>query len=224
MPEPADIFITELERIEKALHKKFNVLVETLSSLPDKELIAALSETNIYEAILAAGYGDAVSSLIKEYDTVLAGIAREAAAKGIQIEMGVAVDQLQYLQQLDVKRLLGQASDYSLRLKKELTTGLIAGESSSVIAGRLTEIPLAPHQLNVAAHDGVRVFQNTARMKAFEGQDVKWVYIGPSVGARDDCLDALAAGEVTEAERNRLAAGGSMRGGYNCRHDWRIVG
>ncbi|MFQ6610705.1 MAG: hypothetical protein ACE5D7_07895, partial [Fidelibacterota bacterium] len=176
------------------------------------------------QVIVEAGYGKAVAGLSRDYVGALEDIKAEAVKRGISVNLGVSAEQLTYLQQLNTRELLGRAEDYALRLEKELFSGLASGQGSEFIAERIQDIPLATHQLNVVAHDGVKQFQNTARQKAFEGAKVKWVYIGPNDSVtRDICQEALAAGEVTEKERDRLAAGGPDRGGFNCRHDWMIV-
>lgn len=225
MPDPVETFAKEIGKLETALFADLQRIAQRLDTLTDTELITVMRELNFFQELLDRGYADSVNGLMDAYDGQLESIAAEARKRGIRTIKGATVEQLEFLQQLDTQTLLGRASQFSDELTKGLFQGIVAGESTSDIVRRLAEsINLQTHQLNVAVHDGIRQFDNTARMKVFEDEDVLWVYVGPNDDrTRDICQQALGAGEVTEANRNNLAAGGSSRGGFNCRHDWMVV-
>jgi len=225
MPNAVDTFMEEIGQLETALFKDLSKIAKGLDKLTDTELIRVIRELNLFQDLLDRGYINSVNGLMTAYEGQLSGIAKEAVKRGINPIKGATVQQLEFLQELDTRKLLGTAEAFSNELTSGLFQGIVAGESPSSIVARLSEtINLQTHQLNVAVHDGIRQFDNTARMKVFEGEDVKWIYNpGAIPTTRDICLEALSAGVVTEAERNSLSAGGSDRGGFNCRHDWLVV-
>lgn len=225
MPDPVDQFMGQIGKLETALFADLDKIARGLNTLSDTELINVIRELNFFQELLDRGYKDAVNGLMDAYEGKISQLAQEARSRGITTIQGATVEQLEFLQELDTKRLLGTAQAFSDDLTQGLFQGIVAGESTPAIVSRLSEtVNLQTHQLNVAVHDGIRQFDNTARMKVFEGEGVKWVYVGPMDDrTRDVCLEALAAGEVTEKERNRLAAGSTDRGGFNCRHDWMVV-
>ena len=80
--------------------------------------------------------------------------------------------------------------------------------------------------MNVAVNDGFRQFDNLARHKVFEGEDVRWTYVGPLDDVtRDECATTLGDEPdkgYTEAEVMASLTPFGVRGGFNCRHDWMI--
>ena len=76
-------------------------------------------------------------------------------------------------------------------------------------------------------NDGIRSYESLARSKAFEGEDVLWIYNGPLDSVtRDVCVATLGnplnITGFTEAEVNGTNTPFGFRGGFNCRHDWLI--
>ena len=122
---------------------------------------------------------------------------------------------------------MGNANLFSERLTNELFSGIVSGENIGSIIKRLSEtVPLATHQLNVAAYDSFRQFDDLARYKVFEGADVTWTYIGPSDDrTRDACRNTIQNEPKDGYTEEKVAASDTpfgVRGGFNCRHSWMI--
>ena len=115
---------------------------------------------------------------------------------------------------------------YADELQMQLFRGVYAGMSPSAIAMSLEGTTLASHQLNVVAYDGLKTFDDMARFKTFQGQDVRWTYVGPQDSVtRPECQatkDKEPKKGYTESEVSSSDTPFGTRGGFNCRHSWMI--
>ena len=116
---------------------------------------------------------------------------------------------------------------YADELQMQLFRGVYAGMSPNAIAASLTSTTLASHQLNVIAYDGLKSFDDMARYKTFQGQDVRWIYVGPNDSVtRPECQSTLGNSKnetgYTESEASSSDTPFGIRGGFNCRHSWRL--
>lgn len=230
MPDPVETFSTQIGKLETALFSDLDRIAKQLDLLSDTELITMIRELNFFQELLDRGYTDAVNGLMDAYEGQLASIGAEARKRGIRTLKGATVEQLELLQELDTRALLGNANAFANTLTEGLFSGIVAGESPSAIVARLSEsVNLQTHQLNVAVNDGFRRFDDIARHKVFEGEDVRWTYVGPEDSVtRDICLDTLNDERNTKgfteaevyAETNTPFGD---RGGFNCRHSWMVI-
>ena len=227
MPNPVERFSSQIGKVEASLYADLNKIASQLNQLSDTELINIIREVNFFQDLLDRGYADAVNGLIDSYGDNLSKIVKEARKRGIRDIGGATVSQLELLQELDTRALLGNANLFSERLTNELFSGIVSGESISSIVKRLSEtVPLATHQLNVAAYDSFRQFDDLARYKVFEGADVTWTYIGPSDNrTREACRNTIENEPKDGYTEEKVAASDTpfgVRGGFNCRHSWMV--
>ena len=221
--QPAvDRFINEIERLERKFEKDLNKLVVQLSRMSDTEVIRATRELNFFQELTNSGYGKALDNFDESYAVMLQAAIREGNKRGIPALAGASVESLEVLKDMDFERLLGRASIYS----NELEIQLFGGVNPKTISDNLINTRLASHQLNVVAYDGLKIFDDMARYKVFEGQDVKWVYIGPQdANTRDECRatkDNEPKEGYTESEVGSSDTPFGVRGGFNCRHSWMV--
>jgi hypothetical protein len=227
MPNPVDTFSSQIGKLETALFTDLGKIAQRLDKLSDTELITMIRELNFFQELLDRGYTDAVNGLMDAYEGQLSSIVQEASKRGIRTVKGATIQQLELLQELDTRTLLGNANAFANTLTEGLFSGIIAGESPSSIVARLAEtVNLETHQLNVAVHDGFRKFDDIARHKVFEGEDIRWTYVGPiDDRTRDICMDTVSNEPdkgYTEAEVLASNTPFGDRGGFNCRHSWMV--
>jgi len=227
MPDPVEQFSSQIGKLETALFADLGKIAQRLDRLSDTELITMIRELNFFQELLDRGYTEAVNGLMDAYEGQLSTIVSEARKRGIGTIKGATVAQLELLQELDTRALLGNANAFANTLTEGLFSGIIAGESPSSIVSRLTEtVNLETHQLNVAVHDGFRKFDDIARHKVFEGEDVRWTYVGPvDDRTRDICMDTISNEPAKGYTENEVLTSNTPfgdRGGFNCRHSWMV--
>ena len=227
MADPVDRFMNQIQNIEKRLLDDLKMIAKRMDRLTDSELVAIAKELDFFQELLDRGYTNAVNGLMGAYEGQVEEVAKEAARRGIKTVRGATVEQLQLLQDLEAENLLGKAATYANDLKDGLFKGIVSGERPSQIVARLAEtINLKTHQLNVSVHDGIKQFDDLARHKVFEGEDVRWTYVGPlDATTREECQSTLSGEPTkgyTEAQVNASATPFGSRGGFNCRHSWMV--
>jgi len=225
--DPVDRFMNQIQNIEKRLLDDLKLIAKRMDRLTDSELVAIAKELDFFKELLDRGYSNAVNGLMSAYEGQVEEVAKEAARRGIKTVRGATVEQLQLLQDLEAESLLGKATTYANDLKDGLFKGIVSGERPSQIVARLKNtVKLETHQLNVSVNDGIKQFDDLARHKVFEGEDVRWEYVGPADEVtRDICFNTLTnqpAKGYTEAQVNASATPFGSRGGFNCRHSWMI--
>lgn len=231
--QPAvDTFIGEIQLLEKKFEKDIAKLAGRMALMSDTELISSVGQLNFFQELIDKGYGKALDSFDKEYERMLAAAIKEARKRGIPPLAGASVEGLETLRDMDYKRLLGRAEVYADNLQSELFKSIYANLPPKEITNNLLTVmqdgtyKLAGHQLNVVAYDGLKNFDDMARYKTFQGQNVRWIYTGPNDSVtRDECRGTLEDGRnqtgFKESEVPNETPFG-IRGGFNCRHSWRL--
>jgi len=219
--------MSQIRNIENKLLDDLKAIAKGMDKLTDTELVAIARELDFFQELLDRGYTNAVNGLMEAYEGKIEDIAKEATRRGIATIQSATIEQIQLLQDLEAESLLGKATTYANDLKDGLFKGIVSGESPSQIVARLGDtIKLETHQLNVAVQDGIRQFDDVARHKVFENEDVRWTYVGPlDATTRDECQSTLSgepAKGYTEAQVNSSNTPFGVRGGFNCRHSWMI--
>jgi len=229
MPNPVDTFMGQIQNVEQKLLNNLKKIAKGMDKLTDTELVAIARELDFFKELLDSGYTNAVNGLMGAYEGQVGKIAAEAAKRGISTVKGATVGQLQLLQDLEVENLLGKAATFANDLKDGLFKGIVSGERPSDIVNRLSEtVNLKTHQLNVSVHDGIKQFDDLARHKVFEGEDVFWTYVGPDDDrTREECAATLSddRNETGWKESEVIDDSGTpfgVRGGFNCRHSWMV--
>ena len=219
--------MNQIQGIEKRLLNDLKMIAKRMDKLSDTELVSIAKELDFFQELLDRGYTNAVNGLMEAYEGQVEEVAKEAARRGIKTVRGATVEQLQLLQDLEAESLLGKATTYANDLKDGLFKGIVSGESPSSIVARLKDtVKLETHQLNVAVQDGIKQFDDVARHKVFEGEDVRWTYVGPlDSDTRDICRDTIENEPkkgYTEAQVNASDTPFGVRGSFNCRHSWMV--
>ena len=221
-----DVFINEIEAIERKFEKDIAKLTTRLSAMSDTQLIKATTELNFLQELIDSGYGKALDNFDESYTLMLKAAIDEATKRGIPSLSGASLQSLETLKDMDFERLLGRARVYSSELQIQLFRGVFANVNPKNIADNLINTRLASHQLNVVAYDGLKIFDDMSRYKVFEGQDVRWTYIGPQdSNTRDECRatkDNEPKKGYTESEVGSTDTPFGVSGGFNCRHSWMI--
>ena len=227
MPDPVERFVSQIQKVEASLYADLAKVANRLGGLSDTELINTLRELNFFQDLLDRGYADAVNGLIDSYGDNLSKIVKEARKRGIRDIAGATVSQLELLQELDTRRLLGNLSEYADRLTNALFSGIVSGESISSLVNRLKiDERFYTHRLNVAVFDSYRQFDDLARYRVFEGANVRWEYVGPVDDRNRDVCRATIENQpskgYTEAQVKSSNTPFGIRGGFNCRHSWLV--
>ena len=133
------------------------------------------------------------------------------------------------MQELQTADLLGKAQAHSNTLTNLIFQNLYNGRSASDIVTLLSNTKLTDYQLNVAVDTSIKTFDDSARYKVFEGQDVKFEYLGPLDGkTRPECRETLLNQKsnfldgFTEKQVLSSKTPFGLRGGFNCRHQWTV--
>ena len=219
-------FIKDVEKLERKFQGSLKTIVRSLGAMTDTELIVAMGQLNLFNEIVQQGYGDALNGLERDYEKLLAKAVSEANRRGVTALSGAGLQGLETLKDLNTEQLLGSASVYSNRLTTSIFQNLYAGVSINDTIKALEGIGLADYQLNTATYTSIKTFDDTARYKVFEGQDVRWTYFGPLDSKTRDTCRATKENEpkkgYTEEQVLFSDTPFGFRGGFNCRHSWEV--
>ncbi|QDP53921.1 MAG: hypothetical protein Unbinned202contig1002_50 [Prokaryotic dsDNA virus sp.] len=222
-----ETFMADIALMEKKFNADLAKLTKRLQGMSDTELIRTMQEANFFQEVIDAGYGDALNKLDGEYAKVLQEAVKEAKKRGVDVLGTASIEGLETLQELNYNRLIGMGEIYADNLKSQLFQSVYTGGTPADIIAGLGETNLATHQMNVLAYDSLKIFDDTARYKVFQGQDVRWTYVGPiDDRTRDACLNTAGnepKNGYTEKEVNSSDTPFGVRGGFNCRHSWMIL-
>ena len=219
-------FIKDVEKLERKFQGSLKTVVRSLGAMTDTELIVAMGQLNLFNEIVQQGYGDALNGLERDYEKLLAQAVAEANRRGVTALSGAGLQGLETLKDLNTEQLLGSASVYSNRLTTSIFQNLYAGVSVNDTIKALEGIGLADYQLNTATYTSIKTFDDTARYKVFEGQNVRWTYFGPLDSKTRDTCRATKENEPKEGYTEEQVLSSDtpfgFRGGFNCRHSWEV--
>ena len=219
-------FIQNIQQTESSFNNNLATVVNGLSGLSDRQLIDAIGQLNLFDELVNAGYGEALNNLENGYGELLQDSINLAQARGIAFTTGEGLQGLQTLQELQTADLLGEAQSHSTKLTNLIFQNLYNGRSADDVVSLLKETKLEDYQLNVAVDTAIKTFDDSARYKVFEGQDVRWTYFGVlDDRTRDSCRETIEnepAEGYTEEQVNNLKTPFGLRGGFNCRHSWTL--
>tara|TARA_R110002167_G_scaffold117312_4_gene293227 strand:+ start:2149 stop:2841 length:693 start_codon:yes stop_codon:yes gene_type:complete len=221
-----DSFIDEIKAIENSFDKDLAKLAVTLKNATETEVINATRQLDFLQELQKKGLGTALDNFDAEYTKMLQIAINEANKRGIPAFAGASVEGLEVLRDINYQRLLGTFKEYSEGIKYGLFRGVYANASISTIKESLAQTGMVSRQLNLIAYDGLKIFDDMSRYKAFQGQNVRWTYIGPQDAfTRDECQstkDNEPKDGYTESEASSSDTPFGIRGGFNCRHSWQI--
>lgn len=117
------------------------------------------------------------------------------------------------------------AIDIATSLKGNITNGVLGGLSQDAIISSI-EADLRPDQIETLVTTALSTY--TAAVNSLMADqlpaNVSYVYSGPVDNkTRPICLQFMASGQLTKEDIENIKPNGFIeRGGYNCRHQWRL--
>tara|TARA_R110002110_G_scaffold10280_3_gene50358 strand:+ start:721 stop:1446 length:726 start_codon:yes stop_codon:yes gene_type:complete len=118
------------------------------------------------------------------------------------------------------------AVDIANSLKGNMTSGILGGLSKDDIINGVTA-SLRPDQIDTLVTTALSVYTAsvTSLMADKLPKNVSYVYTGPvDKKTRPICLQLMSSGELTRSQINGIVSNGFIeRGGFNCRHQWRLL-
>lgn len=229
MPEPAEIFAAELQKIEADLLKKLPSILSGIDKLSDAEIRQLARELDFYSAIVdSPQYSKALKGLITAYKETTDGVIAEAVKRGVVVDAAI-IEDLNVLMELDLKTVLGRARTYADELQSEMFRHIVSGDSpADIVSAVAANTSLAPYQANVAVGDALSRFDRASHFKIFEDvKDVRYTYVGPlDDRTRDECRQTIEnepEGGYTPEGLLGAPVDPVDGGGFNCRHHWRVV-
>lgn len=117
------------------------------------------------------------------------------------------------------------AIDIATSLKGNITNGVLGGLSQDAIISSI-EADLRPDQIETLVTTALSTY--TAAVNSLMADQLpanaSYVYSGPvDKKTRPICLQFMASGQLTKQEIEKIKPNGFIeRGGYNCRHQWRL--
>ena len=148
--------------------------------------------------------------------------------QSIQGFADLAEDTLQTLANYNTDSLLSQLDNMAQIIKKQVVNGIIAGTPiQTVVEAVRSQGALSSGQLNTLISTAMNEYSRSVTKLMIDKmpKETKYVYIGAlDERTRDECLEYMAEGELTEAEIEARGWGDTFinGGGYNCRHKWEI--
>ena len=117
------------------------------------------------------------------------------------------------------------AVDIAISLKGNLTSGILGGLSKSdIIKG--VEANLRPDQIDTLVTTALSNYSASINSLMADKlpKNVSYVYTGPvDKKTRPICLQFMSSGQLTRDQINGIVSNGFIeRGGFNCRHQWRL--
>ena len=113
-------------------------------------------------------------------------------------------------------------------IRTQVVKGVQAGLSVAEIVANVTNASMSNAQMQTLVNTTLNTYsrQVTNQMMEIAPNNTKYVYIGPvDDRTRDECLEQIAEGEMTEAGILQKFGEAVLvdGGGFNCRHKWEIA-
>tara|TARA_R110002020_G_scaffold52794_4_gene148163 strand:+ start:1645 stop:2370 length:726 start_codon:yes stop_codon:yes gene_type:complete len=118
------------------------------------------------------------------------------------------------------------AIDIATSLKGNMTSGILGGLSKDDIM-KGVQADLRPDQIDTLVTTAISNY--TASVNSLMAdrlpKNVAYVYTGPvDKKTRPICLQLMSSGQLTRSQINGIVSNGFIeRGGFNCRHQWRLL-
>jgi len=188
--------------------------------LSRQELAVLVDRIDFTALVDQLGYSGSVEALMGDYVSILRDLDPIAPLSDEVLEALANTDRAFYL---------SKGGDLASTMKQEIARGALLGSSRSEMKAALSELSgYRADQIQTLIDTSMRVYSrsvNVAMMNELP-PDTKYYYFGPvDDKTRDICLDMASAGQLTEAEiASRWGSDVLVNGGgYNCRHEWRMV-
>jgi hypothetical protein len=241
--EALNTFLSDLDSISLELIQTLKDI--DLTKLSDVELYKLVNAIDFYQELNDLGYETKVTDFLKVYENDIVELINLASDRGLD-KIGYApIDQLETLKQLSGEEILRSGSLYSTQLKKNLLTQIIQGKQTKEYFNKFLNqinetVPFKPNWLTAAITTSYSEFNALATAKVFEDlPETRYKLVGPDDKVtREACHYVLMNQPKEGVTKEQIDAGyfpyvtkhGNSgiytfvkRGGYSCRHQFRVV-
>ena len=188
--------------------------------LTRQELAQLVGNIDFDALVNQLGYEGAVDDLVKSYVGILQSTQQIAPLSEATLQALAASDKAFYA---------AKGAELGTTMQRAIAQGILTGQSRSTLKTALVELGgFRPDQVETLVDTASRVFQRTVNVAMMDEMpdSTKYFYFGPVDGkTRDICLEMAAAGEMTQDEIVSKFGASVLTdgGGFNCRHEWRLV-
>ncbi|MBK6914457.1 MAG: hypothetical protein IPH11_12730 [Ignavibacteriales bacterium] len=243
-----ELFLADLDKL--SLEYILRMQQVFASGASDVELAILISETNFFQEFIGAEFDGRINKFLDEYDDQVALLIKQAQEKGLDNINKVNLANLETLKELDLAKILRRAEDFDGEVRAELLRQVITGKSSkqitdSVLPNIQSEMKFAPSWFASALNTSYQNYNATATETLFEDEpDAKFYFDEPNdARVRPACRyalelfktkykDGLTVKEINAGAIPYINAKGVIdttqkydfvsRGGFNCRHQWKL--
>ncbi|MBK7380767.1 MAG: hypothetical protein IPJ03_17555 [Ignavibacteriales bacterium] len=243
-----ELFLFDLDKL--SLEYILRMQQVFASGVSDVELAILISETNFFQEFLGAEFDGRINKFLDEYDDEIAKLILQAQDKGLAGINKVNLSSLEALKELDLAKILRRAEDFDGEVRSELLRQIITGKSSkqitdSILPNIQSEMKFAPNWFASALNTSYQNYNATATETLFEDEpDAKFYFDEPNdARVRPACKyalelfktkykDGLTVKEINAGAIPYINAKGVIdptlkydfvnRGGFNCRHQWKL--
>jgi len=189
------------------------------AGLSKEDILSVLAKKDFKKVILAdKEFKNAYNGLNGLYSEALKNMDKFA---DISPNTLLAITKMNQAQFFD-----GMAVNIATSLKGNLVSGILGGLSKNDIINGI-KADLRPDQINTLVTTALSVYTAsiTSLMADKLPKNVSYVYTGPiDEKTRPICLQLMSSGQLTRSQINGIVSNGFIeRGGYNCRHQWRLL-
>lgn len=208
------------KRVEAIKNATVDYVYDLGGNLSRQELATLIGGLDFNALVNQLGYESSVDELIESYVTVLKDLNQIAPLSEEVLEALANTDRAFYL---------SKGGDLANTMKQELSRGALLGIGRTAMKSSLAELGgYRPDQIQTLVDTAVRTFGRTVNVAMMDElpDTAKYFYFGPvDDKTRDICLEMAAAGEMTQDQIVSQFGSGVLTdgGGYNCRHEWRLV-
>lgn len=241
-----DVFLTDLDKLSLEYIARLKEVLE--SGVESSELASLVSETNFFREFLGSEFDNRLTKFFDEYDDEVAKLITQAQEQGLNFNR-VNLSSLENLKQLDLARILRRADDYDGEVRSALLRQIITGKSSRQIAEILpkiqSEMVFTPNWFAAVINTAYQNYNSTSTQVLFEEEpEARFYFDEPDdIKTRPACRYAielfktkykagLTVKEINAGAIPYINVKGVIdpsqkydfinRGGFNCRHHWRL--
>jgi hypothetical protein len=179
-------------------------------------IVEQLADPTVLKRLkLESGWSGAVDGVLGSFGRDVLGNLSAAGA--------VSTGSLQGLVVTSQRSFLAASDKYFADVMAELTRNVLAGRPANLIREAIQQTMRAD-RVEALVNTTLNTYSRSVRAVLAENEPAEtlYVYSGPADDrTRDECLEMMAAGELTKDEiEDRFGNAFIDGGGYNCRHQW----
>jgi hypothetical protein len=232
-----ELFFKEIGSAEKKMIANIQKIILT-DKLSNDELFEVIKQYKFFTDLQSRGLSSAIKKLSIQYDTALRDVVKTATEFKIDL-VGVDIDKLVYLSDLDLSTILRRAEMFSEEMRSEIAKTILTNRPKEEIANILLPqirdkgITFHTSWMNAALNQSFTRFANVGLARVFSDYpETRYLLVHPEDQVtRDRCLLAIKLQQenpegLTISQINAGALGPEYtfedQGGFNCRGFWDI--